>query len=73
MFESKGLKVILKKTKMVVSGLKGKALNSKVDSCAKSGKRVNANSGMCTDCENWVHGRYAKTKKAFNSGKRFCL
>ena len=39
-FESKGLKVNLKQTKVVVSGLKGEVLKSKVDPCAKCGKRV---------------------------------
>ena len=35
-FESKVLKVNLMKTKVVVSGLKGKILKSKVDPCAKN-------------------------------------
>ena len=43
-FESKGLKVNLKKTKVMVSGLKGEVLKSKVDPCAECGKRVMANS-----------------------------
>ena len=43
-FESKGLKVNLKKTKVMVSGLKGAVLKSKVDPYAKCGKRVMANS-----------------------------
>ena len=40
---SKGLKVNLKKTKVMVCDSKGEALKSKVDPCAKCGKRV-----MCT-------------------------
>ena len=62
-FESKGLKVNLKKTKVMVSGSKGEVLKSKVDPCAKCGKRVMANSVMCTKCGKWVHGRCAKMKR----------
>ena len=52
-FENKGLKVNLKKTKVMVSGSKGEALKSKVDSCAECVKRVMANSMMCTKCSKW--------------------
>ena len=62
-FESKGLKVNLKKTKVMVSGSKGEKLKSKLDPCAKSGKRVMVNSVVCTKCGKWVHGRCAKTKR----------
>ena len=48
MFESKGLKVNLKKTKVIMSGSKGEVLKSKADPCAKCGKGVMANSVMCT-------------------------
>ena len=63
----------LKKTKVMVSGLKGEVL--KIDPCAKCGKRVMANSVMCTRCGKWVHGRCMHENKEgdFNSGKRFCL
>ena len=54
----------LKKTKEMVSGLKCEVLESKVDPCAKCGKRVMANSVMCTKCGTWVHGRCAKMKRA---------
>ena len=37
-FESKGLKVKLKKTKVIVSGSKGEVLKSKVDPCTKSAR-----------------------------------
>ena len=49
-FESKRLKVNLKKTKLMVSGSKGEVFKSKVDQCAKCGKRVMANSVMSTKC-----------------------
>ena len=59
-FESKGLKVNLKKTKVMVSVSKSEVLKSKVDPCAKCGKRVMANSVMCTKCGKWVRGRCTK-------------
>ena len=62
-FESKGLRLNIKKTKVMVSGLKDEVLKSKVDPCAKCGKRVVANSVMCTKCCKWVHGRCAKMKR----------
>ena len=40
----------LKKTKVMVSNSKGEVLKSKVDPCAKCGKRVMANLLMCTKC-----------------------
>ena len=49
-FESKGLKVNLKKTKVMLNGSKGKVLKSKVNPCAKCSKRVMTNSVMCTKC-----------------------
>ena len=49
-FESKRLKMNLKKTKEMVSGSKDEVLKSKVDPCAKCGKRVMAYSVMCTKC-----------------------
>ena len=58
-FEIKGLKVNLKKTKVTVNGSK----SEEVDPCAKCGKRVMANSVMCTKCGKWVHGRCTKMKR----------
>ena len=62
-FKNKRLKVNLKKTKVMMSGLKSEVLKSKVDSCAKCGKRVMTNLVMCTKCDKWVHGRCAKMKR----------
>ena len=59
-FESKGLKVNLKNSKVMASGSKGEILKSKVDPC---GKRVMAKSMMCTKCGKWVHGKCAKMKR----------
>ena len=61
--ESKGLKVSTRKTKVMVSGLKGKLFKSKMDPCGVCGRRVIANSVLCTKCENWVRGRCAKIKR----------
>ena len=62
-FESIDLKVNFKKTKVMLSGLKGEAIQSKVDSCARCGKRVMENSVMCTKFGKWIHGRCAKMKR----------
>ena len=61
--ESKGLKAHLRKTKVMVNGLKGEALESKVDPSANCSKRVMANSVMCTKYDKWIHGRCAKIKR----------
>ena len=61
--ESQELKMNLKKTKVMVSGSKGEVPNSNVDPCSKCGKRVRANSVMCTKCCKWVHVRCAKMKR----------
>ena len=53
----------LKKTKVIGNSAKGEVPKSKFDPCAKCGKRVMANSVMCTKCGKWVHGRRAKMKK----------
>ena len=62
-FESKGLKVNLKKTKVMASSSKGEVFKSKVDSCAKCGKWVMADSVMWTKCGKWAHGRCVKMKR----------
>ena len=62
-FESKGLKVNFKKTKVIVSGLKGEVLKSKVDPYAKCGKRVMASAVICTKYGKWVHYRCTKMKR----------
>ena len=71
-FESKGLKVDLKKTKLMVSGSKGEVLKSKVDPCVKCSKMVMVISVMCTKCDRWVHGRCTKMKRVTSTLKRFC-
>ena len=49
--ETKGLKVSIKKTKVMVSRSKGEQFKSKADLGGVCGKRVMANSLVCTKCE----------------------
>ena len=62
-FESKGLKVNLGKTKVVVSGAEGEVSLCKVDPCDICGKGVMANSVLCVKCGKWIHGRFTKVKR----------
>ena len=62
-FESKGLKVNLRKAKVVVSGAEGEVTVSKIDPCGICGKRVRENSVLCVKCRKWIHGRCAKVKR----------
>ena len=62
-FESKGLKVNLGKTKVMVSGMERELLVSKIDPCGMCGKRVGANSVLCVRCGKWIHGRCTKMKR----------
>ena len=62
-FESRGLKVNLGKTKVVVSGAEGEVTVSKIDPCGICGKRVMANSVLCVKCRKWIYGRCAKVKR----------
>ena len=57
--ESKGMKVNIRKTKMMVSDAKGEIVCSKVDPCGICGKRVMSNAVLCTVCKKWMHARYA--------------
>ena len=48
---------------VMVSSLKGEVLKSKIDPCAKGGKKVMVHSVMFTKCGKWVPGRCVKVKK----------
>ena len=63
-FESKGLKVNLGKTKIMVSGsiTKHGMPKSKVDPCGVCCLRVKANSALCLQCSKWIHCRCAGVK-----------
>ena len=58
--ESKGLKVNTRKTKLMVSGSERDLFKSKIDPCGVCGRRVMANSVLCTKCGNWVHGKWLR-------------
>ena len=62
--KSKGLKVNTRKTKLMVSGSEGELFKSKIYPCGVCGRRVMANSVLCTKCGSWVHGKCAKKKRA---------
>ena len=49
--ESKGLKVNTRKTKLMVSVSEGELFKSKIDPCGVCGRRVMANSVLCTKVE----------------------
>ena len=71
-FESKEMRVNLGKTKLMVSGMEEKTLDSKVDPCGMCGTRVISNSVLCTACDKWVHARCTDKKKvAVYSNKNF--
>ena len=56
--ETKGMKVIIGKTKMMVSGAEGEIARSKVDPCGICGKRViMSNAVLCSECKKWIHAK----------------
>ena len=61
--QSKGLKVNTRRTKVMVSGSEGALFKRKIDPCGVCGRRVMANSVLCTKYGNWVHDRCAKIKR----------
>ena len=68
--ESKELKVNLEKTKVMVCGSEGEVIQSRIDPC---GTRVKVNSVLCTNCDQWIHGRCSKLKKVTPSVARFFI
>ena len=56
-FESKGLKVNIGKTKMMISGgiTKDGMSKSKVDPCMVCSLRAKANSVLCIQCGKWIY------------------
>ena len=61
--ESKGLRINIRKIKMMVSGAEGEVVHSRVDPCGICGKRVMSNVVWCTLCKKWIHARCTKMKK----------
>ena len=73
-FESKGMKVNVGKTKLMVSGMEDKAFDSMIDPCGVCGTRVMSNSVLCTACDKWVHARCTDKNKSCSLFKqKFCL
>ena len=64
-FESKGLKVNLRKTKVMVSDdtTKDGLSKGKVGPCGVSSLRVKANSVLCIQCCKWIHSRCAGVRR----------
>ena len=49
--ESKGLKMNLEKTEVLVCGSEGEVIRNRIDPCGICGKRVIVNSLLCTKCD----------------------
>ena len=49
--ESKSLKINIRKTKVMIGGSEGEPIKSKIDPCGVCGRKVMANSVLCTKCE----------------------
>ena len=62
-FESKGMRVNLGKTKLIVSGMEEETFDSKIDPFGVCGTRVMSNSVLCTACGKWAHARNVTEKK----------
>ena len=73
-FESKGLIVILWRTKVMVSGsiTKDDLSESNVDPCGVCSLRVKDNSVLCLQCGKWIHSRCAGVKKVTPMFSRNC-
>ena len=73
-FESKGLKVNLRKTKVVVSGAEGEVSVRKVDPCGICGKRVTGKFSVV--CEMWEMDPWKMCERKegdLEVGERFCV
>ena len=72
-FKSRGLKVNLRKSKVVVSGAEGEVTVSKIDPCGICGKPVMANSVLCEmqEMDPWkmCEGKEGDPEV----GKKFCV
>jgi hypothetical protein len=60
--ESKGLKVNVNKTKIMVGDGIKLVIKSEIDPCSVCGKRVKRNSIRCTRCMQWVHAKCSGVK-----------
>ena len=62
-FKSNSLKSQLAKTKVMVTEGITKECLYKIYPCGVCGLRVMANSVVCVQCGNWIHGRCARVKR----------
>ena len=62
-FESKGMRVNLGKTKLLVSEMEEEVFHSKIDPRGMCGTQVTSNLVLCTACGKWVHARCTDKKK----------
>ena len=63
-FEGKGLKVNMKKTKIMVCTASNEVrVRAKIDPCGICHRRVMRNSVLCTKCRSWIHGRCAGVRR----------
>ena len=71
-FESKGLRVNLGKTNVMVCGRITKIgmSKSKVDTCGVCNLRAKANSVLCLQCGKLIHGRCAGVKRVTQKSSR---
>ena len=65
-FEGKGLKINLGKTKVMESGgVSGVVVLAEIDPCSVCGKRASVICGRCKTCKKWVHVRCSRVKRVF--------
>ena len=70
--ESKGLRVNMKKTKVMISALNhGPSFQSGKHSCGVCFKGVRVSSILCTLCNHWVHKRCSGLKNKLASAINF--
>ena len=68
--ESKGMRVNLEKTKLMVNGMEEETFDSKIDPCGMCGTQRMYNSVLCTACGKWVHARCMDKKKVAVDGNK---
>ena len=65
---SKGLKVNLMKTKVMVSKIGQVTVRPSItkDTCGICGRKTMSHEALCKSCGNWIHDRCAKIKRVTN-------
>jgi len=68
--ESKGMRVNMNKTKVVISGERQKVTQKAIRwPCGVCSKGVGSNSLQCSSCQKWVHKKCSGIKSNIESGK----